>query len=99
MAWLKRQGVSCDTAANRGWRGLTNGLLAEAAYRAGFRVLLTRDRDFGMAAGKVLGSLADLAVVIITLPQAREAAYLAEFEARWRETPIRPAAGKVIEWP
>ena len=39
---LRSHGIDCDTAASRGWRDLTNGLLAEPAFRAGFRVILTR---------------------------------------------------------
>jgi hypothetical protein len=67
VAFLGRQGLSCDTAASRGWRGLTNGSLAEVAFRAGFNVVLTRDRLFGSAAGRTLRSLPDLAVVIVTV--------------------------------
>ena len=46
-----------------------------------------------------MAALLDLAIVVVTLPQAREAAYLAEFEARWRQTPIAPVAGDIVEWP
>jgi len=69
---LECYGIPCDTAAQRGWRDLTNGALADAAFREGFRV---------------------------TLPQAREEAYLAEFETRWRRKRIEPIAGAVVEWP
>src|SRR2546422_3838671 len=51
----------------RGWRELTNGALAQAASRAGFRVLLTRDRRFGASAGSTLEALPELAIVIVTL--------------------------------
>jgi hypothetical protein len=44
--------------------------------------VLTRDRLFGKTAGSILSALPDLAVVIVTLPQAREAAYLAAFDAQ-----------------
>ncbi|MBI1813474.1 MAG: DUF5615 family PIN-like protein [Deltaproteobacteria bacterium] len=99
VTFLHRQGVSCDTAVNRGWRGLTNGSLTQVAFQAGFRVILTRDRLFGYSAGSSLKLLPDFAIILVTLPQARAAAYLAEFEARWRHTPITPAAGQIIEWP
>jgi len=69
---LQSYGIPCDTTARRGWRNLTNGALAEASFREGFRV---------------------------TLPQAREEAYLAEFETRWRRKRIEPIAGAVVEWP
>ena len=35
---LQSYGIRCDTTARRGWRDLTNGALAEAAFREGFRV-------------------------------------------------------------
>jgi predicted nuclease of predicted toxin-antitoxin system len=92
-------GIDCDTAVRRGWRELTNGELAGAAFGAGCRVILTRDRDFGSAASGMLANLRELAVVVITIPQAREAAYVEAFEARWRERPIAPVAGSVVEWP
>ncbi len=63
----------------RGWRELTNGALAQAASREGFRVLLTRDRRFGASAGSTLKALPELAIVIVTLSQVREAAYLSAF--------------------
>ena len=92
-------GISCDTTARREWRDLTNGALADAAFRDGFRVILTRDRLYGASARRALAPLPELAIVIVTLPQAREEAYLAEFEARWRDQPIEPVAGAVVEWP
>ena len=99
VALLTREGISCDTAVRRGWRHLTNGALAEAAFAAGFRVILTRDRLFGSAAGKRLQSLPELATVVVTLRQAREATYLIEFEACWRRARITPISGQIIEWP
>ena len=92
-------GISCDTAARRNWRDLTNGALADAAFREGFRVILTRDRLFAMSARRVLATLPGLAIVVVTLPQAREEAYLAELEMQWRRKPIEPVAGAVVEWP
>ena len=65
LALLRGYSISCDTTANRGWRDLTNGLLAEAAFRAGFRVILTRDRLFGESASRALGGLPELAVVVV----------------------------------
>ena len=96
---LHGYGISCDTAARRNWRDLTNGALADAAFREGFRVILTRDRLFGMSAGRVLAALPGLAIVVVTLPQAREEAYLAELEMQWRRKAIEPVAGAVVEWP
>jgi hypothetical protein len=96
---LHRYGFSCDTAARRGWRDLTNGALAEAAFREGFRVILTRDRLFGTSARRVLAALPELGIVVLTLPQAREEPYLTEFEKQWTRKPIEPVAGAVVEWP
>src|SRR2546428_4351560 len=91
---LRSRGIDCDAAASRGWRDLTNGLLAEAAFRAGFRVILTRDREFGESAAKVLQMLPELGVVVVRLPQARAAAYVVEFTTRWQTRPIEPVAGR-----
>ena len=96
---LQSYGIPCATTALRGWRDLTNGALAEAAFREGFRVILTRDRLFGTSAHRVLAELPEVAIVVVTLPQARAEAYLAEFEVRWRQKPIDPVAGAVVEWP
>ena len=96
---LRGYGISCDTTANRGWRDLTNGLLSEAAFGAGFRVILTRDRLFGRSASRALQSMPELAVVVVTLSQARAAAYLSQFQAHWEQGPIKPVAGGVVEWP
>jgi hypothetical protein len=96
---LGADGVQCETAADRGWRELTNGRLVSEAYHAGFRVLLTRDRLFGGAARKSLSGLPEMAIVVLTLPQARGAAYVSAFVKRWRERPIQPKPGLVIEWP
>jgi hypothetical protein len=91
--------IIAETTAGRDWRDLTNGALAQAASSEGFRVLLTRDRHFGASAGSTLDVLPELAVVIVTLPQVREAAYLSAFDAAWHRRPIEPVAGSIIEWP
>jgi len=96
---LHSYGILAETAAARGWRELTNGELAQAASRGGFRALLTRDRRFGTATGNVFETLADLAIVIVMLPQACEAAYLSAFDAAWRRRRIDPVAGAITEWP
>jgi hypothetical protein len=41
---LKDFGIVCDTAANRGWKSLSNGDLVTAAVADGFLCLLIRDR-------------------------------------------------------
>ena len=99
LALLRGYGITCDTTANRGWRDLTNGLLAEAAFGAGFRVILTRDRLFGESAARALRALPELAIVVVALPQARAAIYLAEFRKHWERQPIIPMAGGIAEWP
>ena len=96
---LRVYGVSAGTAADRGWRALTNGALAQAAVQAGFRVLLARDRGFGVAAVNVLSALPELAVVVVTLPQAREEVYLTAFAEAWHREGIQPIPGAIIEWP
>lgn len=94
-----RYGFSAETAAQRGWRELTNGTLARVAAQADFTVVLTRDRGFSVSFAAVLDTLSELAIVILTLPQVREIEYLAAFQAAWERSPIRPVPGRVVEWP
>ena len=96
---LKKFGHQAETTVFRGWRDLGNGTLAEASYRAGFRVILTRDKLFGESAGKALKNFPELAVVILKISQAREQSYLQEFEKEWSIRPIIPVAGQVTQWP
>jgi hypothetical protein len=96
---LQGIGIACDSTIQRGWRALANGELASAAFASGFRVILTRDREFGASANSVLAQLPELAVVVVTIPQTREAAYLQAFEAKWQERRITPIPGTVVEWP
>ena len=51
---LNELGASCDTAANRGWKALSNGELVSEAVAAGFTCLLTRDQLFGESAARAL---------------------------------------------
>ena len=67
---LQSYPIVAETAAARGWRDLTNGALAQAACREGFRVVLTRDRRFGTSAGNILETLPKLAVVIVTFDRS-----------------------------
>ena len=99
VAVLRSYGIACDTTADRGWRELTNGVLARVAWDAGFRSILTRDRLFAESASKALQDVPDLAIVIVTLPQSRSSAYLAEFRAHWSERRIEPVPGSIVRWP
>ena len=58
---LRSYGILAETAAARGWRELTNGELAQAAFRGGFRALLTRDRQFGRGTGRIIETMPELA--------------------------------------
>ena len=72
---LNELGVSCDTAANRGWKALSNGDLVSAAVAAGFTCLLTRDQLFGESAARALKVFSTFGVVVVNLPQQRWQAY------------------------
>ena len=96
---LEKLGIKAETTAYRGWRNLGNGKLSEAAFGAGFKVILTRDRLFGESAGKALKSFPELSVVILNSPQSKGASFLQAFEDFWIQSPIRPVLGSVIEWP
>ena len=91
--------IVCDTAGNRGWKALSNGDLVKAAAEAGFECLLTRDRLFGESASRALKSLPHFAVVVVNIPQQRWLRYREQFVAQWTEHPIKPVAGRLIDWP
>ncbi len=91
--------IECDTAGNRGWKALSNGDLVKAAVNAGFQCLFTRDRLFGESAATALKLFPHFAVVVVNIPQRRWPQYREQFLARWRERPIDPAAGRLIDWP
>ncbi len=99
VPFFRERGISCDTAARRGWKALSNGELVAAAYAEGFRCLLTRDRLFGESASEGLRSYPEFAVVVITLPQQPWAQYRQQFLEAWAALPIRPVAGSLIYWP
>jgi predicted nuclease of predicted toxin-antitoxin system len=92
-------GMEAQHADARGWGGLTNGNLVEAAVEAGFTCLLTRDRLFGASASRALKQFPAFAVVLVTLPQLRGPAFLEEFRRAWERSPIRPYAGRLLRWP
>lgn len=92
-------GVISDTAANRGWKGLSNGHLVAAAVAGGFHCLLTRDQLFAESAAKALKLHKSFAVVLVNLPQQRWPVYREQFLQAWSASPIVPRAGLVIHWP
>ena len=92
-------GVQAVTAESRGWRGLTNGELVEAAAEAGFTILLTRDRLFSESAAAAIRRFPHLCIVLIALPQLRGEQFLEKFRLAWEEDPIRPTPGIVLRWP
>ncbi|MSV34479.1 MAG: hypothetical protein EXQ47_02615 [Bryobacterales bacterium] len=96
---LNQLGVSCDTAANRGWKALANGELVAAAVAAGFTCLLTRDQLFGESAARALNAFSTFGVVVVDLPQQRWQAYQEHFLAAWGVRPIEPVAGALFHRP
>ena len=96
---LKELGVFCDTAANRGWKALSNGELVSAAVAAGFTCLLTRDQLFGESAARALKTFPSFAVVVVDLPQQRWQAHQEQFVAAWGARSIEPVAGTLVHWP
>ena len=98
-ALLTERGIACDTAANRGWKALSNGQLVAAAMANGFDCLLTRDRLFSESASRALRSQPIFAVVLINLPQGRWTEYRERFLELWTLSPIEPQAGRLVEWP
>lgn len=99
VAVLREFGVEAETAGSRGWDGLANGKLVEAAVHGGFTCLLTRDRLFGESAARALNDFPRFSVVLLTIPQLRGPQFLEQFRLVWRSNPIKPVPGKLIQWP
>lgn len=96
---LRDLGVECESAQDRGWKALKNGELVAAAANAGFTTLVTRDRLFAESAARAWRTWPDLAVVLVTLPQAKSDRYLESFRAAWMIAHIRPVPGRIVVWP
>jgi predicted nuclease of predicted toxin-antitoxin system len=92
-------GIQAQTAETRGWSGLTNGALVEAAVEAGFACVLTRDRLFSESAARALKRFPEFSVVLVTLRQLRGPQFLHAFRLAWKHEPIRPCAGLLLRWP
>jgi hypothetical protein len=99
VAVLREFGVDAETAGSRGWDGLANGRLVDAAVHGGFTCLLTRDRLFGESAARTLKDFPQFSVVLLALPQLRGPQFLEQFRVAWRVDPIQPVPGKLIHWP
>lgn len=99
VSMLAGFGVDAETAAERGWKELTNGTLLEAASNAGFTAILTRDRLFGESASKAFKRFPAIALVVVTLPQAPASDFLSAFSTAWSNLVIRPVPGTTISWP
>ena len=96
---LRSFGLTCDTAANRGWKALSNGELVATAVTAGFTCLLTRDQLFGESAARALNRYAEFAVVVVELPQQPWREYRERFLTEWAKRPIEPVTGSLERWP
>jgi len=96
---LSQFGIPCDTAANRGWKGLENGKLVAAAVAAGFHCILTRDQGFAESAAQALLSYPQFALIVLRLAQTPWPQYRGTFLEAWAVSPIQPVAGQLIQWP
>jgi len=98
-ALLGGLGIHAECADNRGWGGLTNGTLVEAAVQAGFQCILTRDRLFSESASRALKRFPTFCVVLVTVQQFRGSEFLKHFHSEWARSPIQPVEGELIRWP
>ena len=96
---LGELGIEAHSADDKGWGGLTNGALVEAATDAGFRCILTRDRLFSESAARALKRFPEFCVVLVTIPQLRGPAFLEQFRSAWDRGPIQLVAGQLLRWP
>lgn len=92
-------GIESYSADDKGWGGMTNGILVEAAVNAGFDCILTRDRLFGESAARALKRFPAFSVVLVTIPQLRGSAFLEQFRRAWERSPVQPLAGQFLVWP
>ena len=97
--FLKSQGINCDTAQNRNWEKLRNGELVSSAWHAKFTCVVTKDTLFVQSAEKVIKTLPEMAIVLLTIPQCRGEEYLKRFTEHWKNVPIFPEKGKMLHWP
>jgi predicted nuclease of predicted toxin-antitoxin system len=96
---LRELGIESATAQSRGWDSLSNGKLLDAAAAAGFSCLLTRDRLFGESASRTLKRFREFAIVLVTLQQLRERAFLDAFRDAWHTHAMSPIPGRITSWP
>ena len=96
---LGERGIEAHSADDRGWGGLTNGALVEAAIQAGFRCILTRDRLFSESAARALRRFPEFCVVLVTIPQLRGPEFLEQFRSAWDGSPVQIVAGQLLRWP
>jgi predicted nuclease of predicted toxin-antitoxin system len=92
-------GIQAQAADAWGWKGLTNGVLVEAAVQAGYSCVLTRDRLFSESAARALKRFPQFSVVLVAIPQLRGPEFLERFRAAWNRNPIQPVAGELLHWP
>ncbi len=62
---LREYGIRREAATRRGWGGLTNGELVEAATKAGFTCILARDRLFADSVGRLLDEHSNFSIVVV----------------------------------
>jgi len=87
---LNEYGIRCEAATRRGWGGLTNGDLVEAATKAGFTCILTRDRLFAESVGRMLDERPGLSIVVVHLPQSGGEIMRRSFAPPGAMSPSRP---------
>jgi hypothetical protein len=92
-------GIASETAADRGWKALSNGQLVAAAVASGFDCLLTRDRLLGESASHALRLHSTFAVILVNLPQQCWPEYRQRFLKAWVSSSIVPQPGCLVEWP
>lgn len=97
--FLMSYGISCSTAQAEGWAELSNGNLVQAAVDGGFLVILTRDKLFKESASRTLRKHTGVSIVLLKLPQAKEAELTQLLGKMWANAPITPVAGQLVFWP
>ena len=93
---LNEHGLVCSTAKSNGWDALTNGQLIEAAVKAGFEGIVTKDIRLHLDGEVSLRKYPTFAIVIVKLQQMKKRQYLERFAVELSQRKFVPVAGKII---
>ena len=96
---LAEFGIEARHSVSYGWNELKNGDLVDAAVKAGFLCVVTRDRRFAESANRALRRFPAFTVVLLNLPQLKWEAFEIAFRESFKANAIELDPGSLIIWP